>query len=74
MLTIITSTIIEYVEVEVDSLTRATNPVMDLHMNSYDLMCVIGEIESALGVRVDERDLRRLTTLGDLDDYLRSRL
>ena len=74
MLSIITKTIIEYVDVELDSLTRGTNPVTDLQLNSYDLMCIIGQIESELGVRVNERDLRGLATLGDLDDYLRSRL
>ena len=74
MLSIITNTILEYVEIDADSLTRETNPVTDLQLNSYDLMCIIGEIEADLGVRVNERDLRGLTTLGDLDEYLRSRL
>ena len=64
----------EYVDDADDQLTRDTDPVRDLHLNSYDLMSIIGRLESDLGIEIGERDVRRLVTLGDLDDYIRSKL
>ena len=43
-------------------------------LNSYDMMSILGRLESDLGVHFDERELRNLATLGDLDDYIRSQL
>ncbi len=70
----ITNLVKDYAEVEDDQLTRATDPVRDLHLNSYDMMSIIGRLESDLGVEIAERDVRRLVTLGDLDDYIKAKL
>lgn len=74
MLGAITKLVREYVDVDDDQLTRDTDPVRDLHLNSYDLMSIVGRLESDLGIEIGERDVRRLVTLGDLDDYIRSKL
>jgi acyl carrier protein len=70
----ITNLVKDYADVEDDQLTRATDPVRDLHLNSYDMMSIIGRLESELGVEIAERDVRRLVTLGDLDDYIKAKL
>jgi len=70
----ITNLVKDYADVENDQLTRATDPVRDLHLNSYDMMSIIGRLESDLGVEIAERDVRRLVTLGDLDDYIKAKL
>ncbi len=71
---IIPNVIQEYVDVPDSALTRETDPLRDLQLNSYDLMSIIGRLESELGVEIAERDVRKLVTLGDLDDYLRAKL
>lgn len=70
----ITNLVKDYAEVDDEQLTRDTDPVRDLHLNSYDLMSIIGRLESDLGVEIAERDVRRLVTLGDLDDYIKAKL
>ena len=74
MLNIIVKNLIEYVDVEECEITEQTNPVADLHLNSYDFICLISKLESELGIEIPERDLRGFVTLGDLDDYIRAKL
>lgn len=74
MLNIITKLILEVVDVDESLITRETNPIKDLNLNSYDFISIIGKIESDLGVEINERDIRKLETLGDLDDYLKAKI
>jgi acyl carrier protein len=74
MLPIITTVVREYADVPESEITRDTQPLRDLNLTSYDLMGVIGRLESELGVTVAERDVRLLVTLGDLDDYIKARV
>lgn len=74
MIGIISNLIMEYVDVDESQITRDTDPVRDLHLNSYDMMSILARIESDLGIEIKERDLRGLVTLGDLDDYIMSKL
>jgi len=74
LLPIISTVVREYADVEESGLGRGTDPVRDLNLTSYDLMSIVGRLESELGVSVAERDVRHLTTLGDLDDYIRARI
>lgn len=70
----ITVLVKEYTDADEADITRETDPVRDLHMNSYDLMSMIGRLESDLAIEISERDVRRLVTLGDLDDYVKAKL
>lgn len=74
MLNIISKLIMEYVEVDESLITRETNPIKDLKLNSYDFISIIGKIESELGIEINERDIRKLETLGDLDDYIKTKI
>ena len=74
MLPIITTVVREYADVPECAITPETDPLRDLNLTSYDLMGIIGRLESELGVSVAERDVRHLVTLGDLDDYIMARV
>jgi acyl carrier protein len=74
MLPIITSVVREYADVPESAITPETDPLRDLDLTSYDLMGIIGRLESELGVSVAERDIRNLVTLGDLDEYIKARV
>ena len=73
LLPIISTVVREYADVPESAITRETDPLRDLNLTSYDLMSIIGRLESELGVSVAERDVRHLVTLGDLDDYIKAR-
>lgn len=74
MLSIIKNLIKEYVDITDDEITPETNPVTDLHLNSYDFISIIGRLENDLGIEINERDLRNIETLGELDSYIRSKM
>ena len=74
MLSIITNLIMEYVEVEEEDLTPNVNPVRDLNLNSYDFISIVGRLETELGIEIDEREIRNLETLGELDAYVKSKM
>lgn len=74
MLNIIANLIMEYVEVNEEDLTPDVNPIRDLHLNSYDFISIIGKLESELGIEIDERELRKMETLGELDEYIKSKM
>ena len=66
--------ILEYVEVDETSLTENTNLALDLHMNSYDCVSIMGQIESELGIEIPDVEIRNLQTVGELSDYLKSKM
>lgn len=74
MFNIIVNTLSEYVDVDISTINEQTDPITDLQLNSYDFICLIGRLESELGISIPERELRRFQTLGDLDSYLRANL
>ena len=74
MLNIINNIIKEYIDVTDDQLTKDTNPVTDLHLNSYDFISIIGRLENDLGIEINERDLRKIETLGQLDEYIKTKM
>jgi acyl carrier protein len=74
MLNIIAKLIMEYVEINEEDLTPEVNPIRDLHLNSYDFISIVGKLESELGIVIDERELRKMETLGELDEYVKSKM
>ncbi len=59
-----------YVEVNADEITGESRFIDDLGFNSYDFMSFLGDIETELGVTVDENEVVNLHTVGDAVDYL----
>lgn len=62
--------IINYVEIEPESITSESRFIEDLGFNSYDFMSLLGDLETELDVIVDENDVLKLRTVGDAVEYL----
>ena len=73
MLDVIRDVLSEYVDVPKESITEATDFVQDLHMNSYDFVSLIGELEERLGVETEDEELQELHTVGDVVAYLKTK-
>lgn len=65
--------ILEYVDIDERYLSDDTNLVLDLHMNSYDCVSIIGDIEVELGIEIPDIEIRNLQTIRDMADYLNSK-
>ena len=72
MFEVICKAITTYVDVDKDTLTRDTDFINDLHMNSYDFVSLLGELEDSLGVEIPDTDIRELHTIGDVENYIKS--
>lgn len=62
--------ICEFVEVEEEKITMEAKLIEDLGFNSYDLMCLIGEIEERLDIEINEQDVVNLHTVQEVLDYV----
>lgn len=62
--------ICNYVDADPDSITEDSRFIEDLSFNSYDFMSMLGEIESDLGVTVEEEAVMELHTVGEAVAYL----
>jgi len=69
MLKFIIRTIQEFVEVNEDEITEDTHFISDLHLTSYDIVSIVGKLESSLGIEIPD-EIRNLETIGDLKKYL----
>lgn len=53
-------------------LDRDTSVVMDMELSSMSIFSMISELEDSLNIRIPERILLRVDTLGDLCDVVES--
>ena len=74
MLSMIRKTIIEFVDIDEEIITEETNFITDLNLNSYDFANIIGKFEDNLGIEIPDRDLRKLETVKDVQEYLTKKL
>ena len=58
-----------YVEVNPDDITLESRFIEDLGFNSYDIMCMLGDAETEFDVEIDEEEIMKCKTVGDLLDY-----
>ena len=61
--------ICQYVEVNPDDITLESPFIEDLGFNSYDIMCMLGDAETEFDVEIDEEEIMKCKTVGDLLDY-----
>ena len=61
--------ICQYVEVDPDSITKESRFIEDLGFNSYDIMCMLGDAETEFDVTIEEEEIMKCKTVGDLLDY-----
>ena len=66
--------ICEFVEIEEEKIKMEAKLIEDLGFNSYDLMCLIGEIEDRLDIEIKEQDIVNLHTVQEVVDYVSSQV
>lgn len=62
--------ICNYVDADPENITLDSRFIEDLSFNSYDFMSMLGDIETELGVTVDDEEILNLQTVGDAVNYL----
>ncbi len=58
------------VYVEADEITPESKFIEDLGFNSYDFMCLVGDIEDEFEVEVNESDVKDIVTVADAVKYI----
>lgn len=64
--------ILNYVDVDPETITEDSRFIEDLGFTSYDFMSMLGEVEEAFGVQVEEEAVLTLSTIGDAIKYFES--
>lgn len=64
--------IVNYVEVNPDEITENSRFIDDIGLNSYDFMCMLGDIEDEFNITVDEAEIVNLRTVGEAVAYFES--
>lgn len=64
--------ICNYVETAPEDITENARFIEDLGMNSYDFMCLLGDIEMEFGIAVDENEIVKIRTVGEAIAYFES--
>ncbi|MDE5860567.1 MAG: acyl carrier protein [Ruminococcus sp.] len=64
--------IVNYVEVNPDDITENSRFIEDLGLNSYDFMCMLGDIEEEFNLTVDEAEIVKIRTVGEAIAYFES--
>ena len=62
--------IMNYVSVSEDEINEESRFAEDLGFNSYDYMCMLGDIEDTLDVEMNEKEAAGKKTVGSLIEYL----
>ncbi|EKY22236.1 acyl carrier protein [Clostridium celatum] len=60
----------EYVEVAREDITVESKLVEDLGLNSYEFMTLVGDLEEEFDVEVNEREVAKVNTIGDIIEYI----
>lgn len=55
-----------------EEITAASGFKTCLALSSFDVACIIDEIEDVMGVRIDIRDFVTYKTVGEMADYIAS--
>lgn len=66
--------ILEYVDMPKESITPETTFLADMHMNSLDIMTMIGQLEDEYDITIETEDLNDIYTMQQLVDYVEERL
>lgn len=70
----IRNAILEYVDVPKDSITPDSKFMADIHMNSLDIMTMVGDLEDTFDITIETEDLSSIFTIQDLIDYINDRI
>lgn len=64
--------IVNYVEVNPDEITENSRFIEDLGFNSYDFMCMLGDLEAEFNIMADEQEIVNIHTVGEAAAYIES--
>lgn len=59
--------------VEADEITAGTSFKKDLGLSSFDTVCMIDDIKTNLGVKLEPADFVKYKTVGEMADYIESK-
>ena len=59
-----------YVQVADEDIHRDSRFVEDLGFNSYEFMCLVGEVEDEFDIEVEEREAAKIKTVQEALDYI----
>ena len=59
-----------YVQVADEDIHRDFRFVEDLGFNSYEFMCLVGEVEDEFDIEVEEREAAKIKTVQEALDYI----
>jgi len=62
--------LVEQFEVPREKVTLDANLFEDLELDSIDALDMVGLLEARLGVQVDEDEIRKIRTVGDVAGYI----
>lgn len=65
---------LDYVDYPADQITEETEIIKDLQMNSFDIVTMLGDIESEFGVTFQQEDIENVVTVGDLVACIKAKL
>ena len=65
--------IMNYVEVDESEIVPEARFSEDLGFNSYDFMCMLGDVEDEMDIEIDEDEAAASRTVGELIAYLEMR-
>lgn len=61
----------EHTEYDKSKMNRDTTLLMDLGLNSLEIVKIVMELEEEFEIEFSEEDLPRITTLGELEDLIK---
>ena len=61
----------EHTEYDKSKMNRDTTLLMDLELNSLEVVKIVMELEEEFEIEFSEEDLPRITTLGELEDLIK---
>lgn len=65
---------LDYVDYPEDQFTEQTEIIKDLQMNSFDIVTMLGEIETEYDVQFAQEDIDTVVTVGDLCNCIKAKL
>lgn len=60
----------EFTELEKDKMSRQSNLVIDLGLNSLDVISVVVAFEDEFHIEIPDQKIKDLVTIGDIVEYL----
>lgn len=62
----------DYTEIHPSELTLTSNLVKDLNLSSLDVVNIVVAFEDEFKIEIPDREIKNLTTVGDIVKYLES--